>query len=246
MTRDRRIVGFDRTLELAWLDATVGFVTQGLGPAAVRDRVFTYLEGVVPGTTNNSARGKTVTVLTRIWSKVAPRATGLRDAAARLYPDATPQERLALHWAMTLAAYPYFSDVATHMGRLLRLHGELEVPQLTRRLSETWGQRELVQRTAQLVARSMSLWGVLRPDSRPGVYRLARPPLDLAPAVVLLLAEALLLGIGRETASASDIEAHPALFPFAVRMSSKVLRAAERLEVDRVGLDMEQVSLKST
>lgn len=243
MTSRRQVVGFDRTLELSWLDATVGFVSQGLDPAEVRARVFTYLEGVVPGSTNNSARGKTATVLTRIWSKVPPAAVGLRDAAIRLFPDATPQERLALHWALTIAAYPYFLDAATHIGRLLRLHGEMDVRQLTRRLSETWGQRELVQRTAQLVARSMRLWGILRPQSRPGAYQLALQPVDVG-SVVPLLVEALLLGVGRETVAASEIEAHPALFPFAVSAGGNALRSAERLDIHRVGLDIEQVSLR--
>jgi hypothetical protein len=245
VTRGGQVVGFDRTLELSWLDATVGFVIQGLEPAEVRKRVFAYLEGVVPGLTNNSARGKTATVLTRIWSKVAPSTVGLRNAALPLYVDGSPQERLALHWALTLAAYPYFLDAAAHIGRLLRLHGEMDVPQLTRRLSETWGQRELVQRTAQLASKSMSMWGVLRPLARPGAYRLAGRPLEIGPDVTPLLAEALLLGIGREALAASVIEVHPALFPFDVVLNGSALRHCDRLEVNRVGVNVDQVNLRA-
>jgi hypothetical protein len=244
VTRDRRVVGFDRTLELAWLDATVGFVVQGLSESEVRKRVFAYLDGVVPGATNNSARGKTVTVLARIWSNVPASNAGFRSAAARAFSDAGTHERIAIHWAMMLAAYPYFLDAASHVGRLIRLHGEVEVPQLTRRLSASWGERELIQRTAQLVARSMSLWGVLQPRERAGTYTLARKPMKLPTTIVFLLAEALLIGIGRESVTTGEIEAHPALFPFDVNLPPGSLRMSDRFEVHRVGLDQEHVNLR--
>src|SRR5699024_8255226 len=66
VTRHRQVVGFDRTLELTWMDATAGFVADGLGTADVRRRLFEYLEGIVPGDTPHTQRGKTITVLTRI------------------------------------------------------------------------------------------------------------------------------------------------------------------------------------
>jgi hypothetical protein len=213
-------------------------------PAEVRRRLFGYLDGVVPGDTNSSARGKTVTVLTRIWSKVAPAAVGLRDDALQLYANAQPATRLALHWALTVAAYPYFLDVATHAGRLLRLQDEVQVPQLTRRLGATWGQRELVQRTAQLAARSMALWGVLRPGARPGTYLLAGAPMQVDAEAGALIAESLLLAGGWTAIPAHEIAAHPAFFPFAAKLVPSGLRSAHRLEVHRVGLDADQVSLR--
>lgn len=245
MRQTRKVVGFDRTLELAWLDAVAGFVLHGGSEADVRKRVIDYLEGVVPGTTNNSARGKTVTVLTRIWSNVPSEMVGLRDAAARVFPDVDPDERLAIHWALMLAAYPYFLDASTHIGRLLRLHGFVEVVQLTRRLSSSWGERELIQRTAQLIARSMGLWGVLVPEPRQGTYIPAGKRITLSQATLGLLAEALLIGMRRESLTSGEIDAHPALFPFSFQMTPGALRSAERLDVNRVGLDQELVSRNS-
>ena len=56
-------------------------------------RLFAYLDGVLPGTTNSSARGITVTVLVRIWSRVPDVARGLRDDVVLLFLSATPSER---------------------------------------------------------------------------------------------------------------------------------------------------------
>lgn len=243
MAQDRRVVGFDRTIERTWMDATAGFVAEGLTTAEVRRRLFAYFDGVLPGTTNSSARGKTVTVLVRIWSRVPDAVRGLRDDVVRLFPHATPSERLALHWAMTIAAYPYFYDVSSIAGRLLRLHGHIEVPQLTSRLGELWGERELIQRTAQLATRTMLLWEVLAQNGKPGVYTVAAKRYVVGAKAGQCVTEALLLA-GRGALRVSEIAAHPALFPFDINIDAGRLARAQRLELHRIGLDVDQVSLR--
>jgi hypothetical protein len=243
MARDRQVVGFDRTLELPWMDAAAGFVADGMTPPEVRRRLFTYLDGVLPGTTNSSARGKTVTVLLRIWSRVPEDAIRLRDDVVRMFPDLSASDRLAVHWVMAMVAYPYFHDVATIAGRLLRLHERLEVPQLTARLGESWGERELIQRTAQIVARTMLLWGVFAPHSRLGVYTATSRRPVLGAHVRHCVTEAMLLAT-RGALRLAEIASHPALFPFELEISAGELSRAPRLELHRMGLDVDQVSLR--
>ncbi len=242
--RDRRVVGFDRTLELTWLDACAGFVADGLTGTELRQRLFVYLDGVVPGETNSSARGKTVTVLTRIWSRVDQDSAELRDSALQTFANASPGGRFVLHWMMAMAAYPYFFDVAATVGRLLQLHEEMGVPQLTRRLGDVWGQRELVQRTAQVVARSMALWGALELGDTRGRYRRPAAPILVEPALGPLLAECVLRGARLSGMPAADLSTHPALFPFQVVLDIQRLRSTDRLEVNRIGLNTDLVSLR--
>lgn len=68
----RKTIGFDRRLALDWLEATASRVAAGDSLEEVRAGMWEYLEGKVSGDKFNSDRGKTMTVLTRIWAKVPP------------------------------------------------------------------------------------------------------------------------------------------------------------------------------
>jgi len=78
----------------------------------VREFLWGLLDGVVGGDTVHSARGKTLTVLMRIWVTVPSIAEPLRAAAIKRIPLASSEERLAIHWAMSVACYPFFAEVA--------------------------------------------------------------------------------------------------------------------------------------
>ena len=69
------------------------------------------LGGVVGGDTVHSARGKTLTVLMRIWVSVPRDAESLRDTAIKRISSASLEERLAIHWAMSVACCPCHCSV---------------------------------------------------------------------------------------------------------------------------------------
>jgi hypothetical protein len=245
VSRDRQVVGFDRTIDLSWMDATAGFVADGMSVAAVRRRLFEYLEGIVPGDTPHTQRGKTITVLSRVWSRVTPEGTGMRDDALRLYPELESDGRLAVHWAMVLAAYPFFLDTASTVGRLLRLHEETSLQKITRRLEEGWGARPGIYRSAHRVLQTMELWGVLHTAARAGEYRISPTKNVADPRCGTLLADAMLIGLRGGAITVGDLALHPALFPFSVRFDASDMRKAPRLEVHRVGLDVDQINLRA-
>ncbi len=64
---ERRTIGLDRPLRLEWLDAVAGQLAGGATPKEARDYAWGLLEGVLAGNTPQSARGKTLTVLSRVW-----------------------------------------------------------------------------------------------------------------------------------------------------------------------------------
>ena len=76
-----RIIGFDRKLQLDWLDATVGLCQENLDPGVVAGRLRQKLESEIAGT---EARRKTTTVLLRIWVNVPAECSHLRDEALQL------------------------------------------------------------------------------------------------------------------------------------------------------------------
>lgn len=236
----KETLGFDRKLELAWLDAAAAAASRGDDLATARQHLFAVLDGVVAGNGPHSGRGKTITVLSRIW--LIPTSPELRARALGALDDApSPGERLAIHWAMCAATHPFFVDVVAAVGRLVRMQGDVSQSQVTRRVAETWGDRSTLHRAVQRVCRSLIAWEVLQETGVRGVYRLAAGRPAVRDASARLLVEAVLIGGRNEAAPLADIVRHPALFPFDVQVSAGELRGAGEFQVERQGLDVDVV-----
>jgi hypothetical protein len=68
------------------------------------------------------------------------------------------------------SCYPFFAEVAAHVGKLLALNGDANLSQIVRRMTETWGDRSTLLRAVQRVLRSMVQWGALREGTEKGVF----------------------------------------------------------------------------
>lgn len=242
MTR-RKVLGFDRPLELEWLDAVADRVALGASEVEVRAFIYKLLDGVVSGTTYNTNRGKTVTVLCHIWSSVPPPCLPLRDRAASLLRETPRDARLAIHWAMMVATYGFLGDLTEHTGRLLALQGNASLVQLTRRMQEGWGDRATLRTIVQRITRSMVRWGALQEAEERGVFKpIAAAQVVAGPCAELLL-EALLLHRGGGSVPVEHALRHPMFFPFTLELQTQALRAAPRFAVHRQGVGEDVVEL---
>jgi hypothetical protein len=235
-------IGFDRTIHLEWLDIAAARVSRGETRADTRKVLWDFLKDIVPGNTNNSGRGKTVTVLTRIWLTVPSQVEPLRAMALKYLESANGQNRLAIHWAMVLATHPFFFDVAKHIGRLLALHGQASRSQIKRRMTESWGDRSTLERTVQHVLKSMAQWGVLHAGSEKGSIVAARDPIYVSDEISGLLVHGMLLGQGSGM-PLSHLLRHPAIFPFELRLNAAMLRKHHFVRVQRHGDQSDFVEL---
>jgi len=241
----RKTIGFDRDIQLDWLDATATWAGQGLSVPEIRSNLDDLLEGKVKRTGQRSARDKTMTVLLHVWVQVPALLVPLRDEGLSLLQDRSRRDRLPLHWGMCLATYPFFRDVAAVIGRLLGLQGSVALSQITRRTTETWGERSTVIRAARRIARSLVQWEVLTETGERGVYSVGpRAQLASRDPIGPWLAEAGLSNCDRQSRPLRSLVASPELFPFALQLSSSQMRARRRLEVHRQGLDEDLVLLK--
>lgn len=240
----RETIGFDRRIDLSWLDAAAAQAARGATPEELRAYLWDLLEGVVKGEKRGSARYKTVFVLNHIWGAVPEEAAALRQRAAALVGQSTPEERLALHWAMTLGTYPIFSDTAAHIGRLLALQDEFTLAHITRRLVSVWGERSTLTRAVQRIVRSMIQWGVLIDTEVRGVYRTTGTVHSVSLEVILILIEALLIDSDRTAIAIASLRNHPALFPFQLDVYPVQLHQASHFQVHREGLDTDVVALR--
>jgi hypothetical protein len=242
----RRTIGFDRKIQFDWLDATADWAAQGLSAQEIRERLRHLLEGQVAGSSSNSARGKTMTVLLHIWVLAPDELAPLRDDGLAILRDRSGRDRLPLHWGMCVATYPFFRDVAAITGRLLSLQGTAVLSQIVRRMIEKWGERSTLIRAVQRVARSFVEWGVLVETGQRGIFSAASP---------IMVTHDNRLGSWLLEAGLSNGEqqAHPfrslvgsaVFFPLSLQLSLRDVRNNPRLEVHRQGLDEDIVMLQA-
>lgn len=240
----RKTIGFDRRLAFDWLEATASRVAAGESLEELRAGMWAYLEGKVSGDKFNSDRGKTMTVLTRIWGKVPPTAESLKTRAVAAFQRSKAPDHLALHWAMAIASYPVFSDIAATAGRLLALQETFSLAQLTKRMVAQWSERPVLVMSTQRIIRSLVDWGALADTETKGVYGRVQKPLLVSREIALLLCEALLLDNEHHSVQANQLLDHPALFPFTHSLTMADLREESVFDVHRQGIDGDMVELR--
>jgi len=129
-------IGFDRMIRIEWLDAIAGIICEQKKPDEIRAAMHTLLEKEFPQYT---ARRKTITVLLRIWYKVPPEHKAIRDRALLLLPQVNQNDRIWIHWGMTLLAFPFFHDIIRIVNRCISFHDSCTPGEILRKMEESWG-----------------------------------------------------------------------------------------------------------
>lgn len=242
----RRTIGFDRKIQLNWLDATADWAAQGLSVADIRAKLEQLLEGQVAGSRYRGARDKTTTVLLHVWVKLPNVLIPLRDDGLALLRDQSGRERLPIHWGMCVATYPFFRDVAATTGRLLSLQGTAALSQIVRRMTESWGERTTLIRAVQRVVRSFVEWGVLVEADERGIFSSA-PKITVGDGngVGPWLLEAGISNCERQARPFRSLVGAASFFPLKLKLSPHDVGSSPRLEVYRQGLDEDLVMLRS-
>jgi hypothetical protein len=193
-TREQAEIGIKQVLCYRWMAAAARMAAAGMDEGAMRATLHETLrvEGEEGGKVRSAqTRAFAVNNLVRIWG---PAAEPLRMEALAVLGEA-PDMALAVHWAMTAAAYPFWAETAVQIGRLLTLQEAATQVQIVQRLRERYGDRPTVGRYARYVIRAMVDWEVLCDAPRRGVYARADP------LVVNERAAALLAGGGGQRAA---------------------------------------------
>lgn len=234
------VVGFDRKIKREWLDAIADRSAQDCDPIRLRRFLHELLKKDHPGA---EARGKTTTVLMRIWALVPDAHRPLRDEAFRLLKVVPPGDRLVLHWGMMEVAYPLFRDTASAVGRLLKLQDDFTLAQVQRRLIEEWGERSTVTRAFQRVIRSMVEWHVLADGKTRGHFVAAPKLSSRSKPLQMWFLKACHLASDLEMIEADQLLSLPSSFPFRLTVSKADVRRCKDFEVHRHGLDLDLVSV---
>ncbi|MCK0165799.1 hypothetical protein [Marinobacter sp. S6332] len=210
MSDKKLAVGFDRYIERDWLDQIAQWVIEGKDRKALHGLVDDYLKPFINGAT--SLR-KTKNVLFGIWVNTKPESEQFKRQAIEMFPSASRDERLAIHWGLALASYPFFASLTRLIGRLLRLQDDIISKELVRRSVEQHGDTETVRRATARLLQSLAQWGVLKAESKSLFHpnsKIGQHNTELATWLVI----APLLSSEKPRVMVDELTAEPALFPF--------------------------------
>jgi hypothetical protein len=241
-------IGFSQRVHLEWLEQTVNLILAGNDQPTIESDLQRILRTKVSvgGHAQRGNREKIITILTKVWLRVPKHLMNLRDDGLSILTNLSGDERMAVHWGMVTAVYPFWGAVASHVGRLLKLQGTCAAAHIQRRVREKYGERETVSRAARRVIRSLVDWRVLKASGTKGVYEQGLSVSLDQIRIVSWLLEASLHARSMDSAHLHDLMEHPCLFPFRIPHVSgeRLAGASQQLEFFRQGLDQEVLMLR--
>ena len=241
-------IGYSQRVRLEWLDATADLIPAGNDKRAINESLQILLADKmsVGGQAVRGNREKIITILMKTWLNVPQGLEPLRDEGLDLLRGLDRDGRVAVHWGMSLVAYPFWGSVAAHTGRLLRLQRSAAAAQVQRRVMERYGERATVGRATRRVLRAFIDWGVLDDTPNKGLYVQGRHYTIRDPRPIAWLAEALLTARATGSAAARDLLESPSLFPFRLAQipAQQVVSLSPRMDLLRHGLDDNLVMLR--
>lgn len=247
MNSNRLPIGFSQRVRLEWFEQTTNLILAGNDKKVINEALQVTLgEKISVG--GKSARGnreRTITVLLKTWLNVPFELKPLRNEGLALLQQMVNKDRIAVHWSMTSAVYPFWGAVAAHTGRILRLQGTVAATHVQRRVKEGYGERENASRAARRVLRSFIDWGVLNDTLDKGVYVQGNNYSIDEPRLIAWMVEAALHARVNGAAPIRDLLDNPSNFPFRMAHISadQLASLSPRLDVFRHGLDDDLVML---
>lgn len=244
------VIGIKQVTRREWYDFALDHLINGDSVDAIHAALDQFIserrQSGGYGERGGQTYTKAVTQIMKCWVSPEKELRPFRDAVLAYARTADRSERVVLHWAVTIAVYPFWHRVAAVVGKLLNLQEAVSQSQIRQRCYEAFGERTTIERSARRVMRSFVDWGVLGDSDTKGMYRRIPPVVVSSHDLATLLIEAVLLAIPEGRAPQSLILSHPGLFPFQLPTinSSIFATSSERIGVDRHGLDDEYLRLR--
>jgi hypothetical protein len=212
-------IGIKQILRFEWMQKTVGLMLSGMKSKQIRSslreiiskhQVYSAKQEI-----SEQSREFAVNNLMKIWVTPSKELIPLRDDLLN-FIRLNPAESLPAHWFMVSAAYPFWFNVAKHVGRLLKLQDEITQLQIINRLKEQYGDRQTISRYGRFVIRSFVDWHVLSDSNSNGCYEQTATFTIKNHTLCNLLAESSLFASGEEKISLNSLISNPSFFPFSI------------------------------
>ncbi|MBP1908566.1 hypothetical protein [Methanolobus bombayensis] len=249
MSKRHSSIGIKQLIRYEWMEKTSSMLLAGMDEISIRKELNDYLlnhkgDGSEEQRSENTCKFA-VSNLMKVWVSPEKDLLDFRDFALELLQK-HPSQTIAIHWAMISAVYPFWFNVALHIGRLLNLQDKITHQQIINRLKEQYGDRQTVSRNAQFVIRSFIAWGILKDSDCTGNYeRGSRINIDSGD-VSFLLIESILYTIPDGKGSLKILTNSPALFSFQLPVISAdyISKKTTRINIISHGIDEDFLELR--
>lgn len=236
-----KAIGFSRYISRQWLHIVARTMCEQSDPNKVQGNLRELFENEPLG---KEAKRKTLDVLTRIWIRIPNEHKEMRNRGLDLYRKVDSNERVWLHWGMSLNAYSIFRDIASLTGRLLSLQGEVATGQIKRGIVDKWGDRTTLTRSVDRIIQSMRDWGVLTRKDDEKIYTGSKKYKSDNLNLQLWLLEATFRAQETTVVALLSLIRHPALFPFKIDIPYSELIESNQFELSQQGLDNQVLRLR--
>jgi hypothetical protein len=250
MGKRHEAIGIKQVVRLEWYDYALDMLLDGQKPEQIRGQLDEFIRERLQsggyGERGEQTYTKAVTQIMKCWVSPDRELILFRDNALLYARENKIEMRPALHWAMTVAAYPFWHRVAGQVGRLLNLQASVTQSQIRLRCFEAMGERSTVERSARRVIRSFVVWGVLKDSEAKGCYEKAAPVNVVDQNLAILILEAALHAAPEGKGVLGLLLDNPSFFPFQLPLMTGdfISQHSDRIDVVRYGLDDELLKLK--
>jgi hypothetical protein len=236
-------IGFRRNIYLSWLDATAAMCSETSDAQELRARLDPIVEEQVLSKEN---RQYALGILINIWVNTRERYPDLREEAVELYTDTSAeQDRVWLHYGLTVLAYEFFRLGMIAIGQLTRYGDPIGTRDLERHLAAEVGQIGGLKNATERLIFSLRNWGLLIDTGKRYAYAPIQRLTATNPAIERWMLQVALAAHPAQDLPFADLVRLPELFPFRFTLSVDDLRRTERFEVHRQGMGWDMVRLAS-
>ncbi len=235
-------IGFSRTIMLDWLDVTASLCVQNFELLKIRQHLAETISGTVHGI---DAQRKTIDVLSAIWVKTEKSAPQIRQQALAIFPTlSSSEERLWLHYGMTLVCYPFFRKCVAAIGQISRTDELITRKVIKDRIASDYGHLGALDRSVERIIASLTNWGALGNTNQNDKYQISSRKFQSTDIMQNWLLSCALFSHPSEAIPFDDLVHLPELYPFKFTIGVDNLRRDSRFEVQRQGGGLEMVKLR--
>ena len=234
------LIGFERYVEFEWLDQTAKWSIEGMSAKEIHDLIDEYLTSFVSGDTS---KRKTKNVLSGAWVKSDGVDPKFKAQARELYIVANRAEKIAIHYGLFIASYPFFYSLSRILGRLFKLQDDISNAEFYRRCVETIGDRESIKRAAARYLQSIAEWGLLDDTEVAKVKPNRKLVLD-NPQIVTWLMASIFFSNEKDLLSIDEVMSDPVWFPFTIAAMDFRIGDSRALEIIHQNVGSTLIGLK--
>lgn len=227
-------LGFIRNINLAWLDIAAEARLRYDDIPSMRQDLDRRLQNEIAGL---ESRRKTIDILVAIWHRSAEIDPELFNQALDCLPKLAINERIWLHYGLTLLYYPFFRQTAAIIGQFARTGEPITRLAVKGRLAKELGHLGSLSRASERIVASLVDWGALLHQRKGNVYV---PQLQIFktanPELQSWLLACALSSHPSDQLPFPDLIRLPELFPFQFTLALDHLRTNKKFSVYKQGM----------